>query len=144
VNRLRTRTASAHPARLADALLQGLALLRAPQVGRGDAVVVDHQARLAAGQQGEQAEQRVGLPELGDDEVGVGEEGPRLVRRLAGPEEAGVRPDGGVEVAVGFDEDAGVGAAVEEEGELLGDLVADGVAGLGVVAEQCDSHGVPP
>jgi hypothetical protein len=44
---------------------------------------------------------------------------------------------------VGIDKDANIGAALEEESKLLGELVADGVSGLGVGAQERNPHDDP-
>jgi hypothetical protein len=49
-----------------------------------------------------------------------------------------------MEALGGFDEDADFGGALVEEGDLLGDVIADGIALLGAMRQKCDPHEVPP
>src|SRR5262249_50385523 len=52
----------------------------------------------------------------------------------------GVATHGGMKVGVRFDKDAHIRAALQEEGQLFRDLIADRVAALSVEAEQSDPH----
>jgi hypothetical protein len=84
------------------------------------------------------------VSEFREDEVAALEKVPGFAGRLGVGPEGGVRADFGVEVVAVFEESAGVGAALEEEGEFVSQGVAEGVAGAGVVVEQGNAHGVPP
>jgi hypothetical protein len=55
-----------------------------------------------------------------------------------------VWPQGRVQALLRFQKDTDIGAAVEEEGDLLGYLVADGITGRRVMRQERDPHGVPP
>jgi hypothetical protein len=44
-------------------------------------------------------------------------------------------------IVEGFRKDSNIGAAVEKEGEFLGNLVANGIAGAGIRGDERDAHG---
>jgi hypothetical protein len=49
-----------------------------------------------------------------------------------------------MQAAVGFHEHTNLGAALAEEPKFLRNVIANGVAGAGVISQKCNAHGAPP
>jgi hypothetical protein len=128
-------------AALPATLFERLAVGAVPEVRRRDAVIVQDDAGLAAGQQRQEVQQRIELAVVRDEQVGGGEVGPGVrVDGVAGCPLT-VRPDDRMYLPVVLDEDADLGPGFRQKGNLLRQLLAEGVAGQGVSAEQRDPHG---
>lgn len=111
---------------------------------RRDAVIVGQRRHAEPGQPGEPGEQRVIVAELERHEVGIPS---RIPDRPARPGTADIdreRPKVRVKPANGLHEHTDANALRGKVRRLGGELIADGVAELRVVAGEDDSHGALP
>jgi hypothetical protein len=54
-----------------------------------------------------------------------------------------MRTDGWVQTLIRFNEHPDIRAAIEKEAKFFRHLIADGIAGLSIVGEECNPHGGP-
>ena len=130
-----------HNASLPLAERQQLAIMRSPQFGRRDAVVIEQNSSTAAVEKRQQRKQGVEMSVLDDNQIRCRQERPIGLRRAISVQTPATRLNSRVQLLLRFHEHADVGTPVEKEGELFRDLIANGVAGLSVVAKKCNPHG---
>ena len=106
-------------------------------------MVVEYDPRPAPGQQWQQVEKRVVLGIFDEDQIGRGKELPIWAVRRRRGETMSIRSQRRVQPPVGRDEQSHVGPTVGEDGDLFGELAADGVTSRCGMGQQCDPHERP-
>jgi hypothetical protein len=87
--------------------------------------------------------QSVEMPKFDNDEIRARKKSPRVRVGFRAVNHPTMVPNERVQPLLGFEEDPNVRAALEKEGELLGDEIADSIAGFRIGGEEGDPHRDP-